>query len=489
MTRENVSRYAGLAQKHAAANGLRAAVVLAMVDVESWGRPEAVNLSGAAGLMQVKPVFFKEAIHAAAEAAGIQDHAARDDETLLMHPEVGIAVGCRHMGWCVRDCGSEERGLARYHTNSCDAGDHQDSGGTKTRVYVARVMALVPEYAAWLDGDTNKQKRGLDIIKHEVLAYGRVAPPPITVRTISPTLNTAHNRLGPRRKVGVCRHRMQGSLRGTDGYFRGDARNRALTDFGIGGPWDGSDDGVVYQWVPGDADYSPWANGVADHLEGDGIAFVRVMGLNAVNRDLRSIELSDGGNINAPYGPTHTADQWAANVQLTAYVFDQAEVPYHAYPLNPTYGIVTELEHWEFSSKQCPFPEVRGMTPLFQDAVRAVLKSAQTGINAGPSVPPPVPTVPVVPFNEEANQAFLKDRFGTITRRGAAGASVRVVFDPKGVVSNAWLHRAMEEDTWPSIESWEVTTGRTDVSFSNGWLLLWDGAAWRWAGRSEEETE
>ena len=70
------------------------------------------------------------------------------------------------------------------------------------------------------------------------------------------------------------------------------------------------------------------------------------LGIAAVNRDLRSIELSDGGEIVNPYGPEATPRQFAAHVALVARIFDQAEVPWDQFPLNPQVGVVTYLEHW-----------------------------------------------------------------------------------------------------------------------------------------------
>jgi hypothetical protein len=181
------------------------------------------------------------------------------------------------------------------------------------------------------------------------LVFGRVPVPESLelhdIVTAGP--NRAFDRLGSRRDLGTCTHRMVGSLRGTHGYFQGEARDRALTDFGIGGPWDGELDGAIYQWVPKGAEIAPWANGPANDLDGDGIAFVQALGIAPVNRDLRSIELSDGGDINRPYGAQATPKQFAAHVALVARIFDQAEVPWDQFPLNPHAGVVTYLEHWD----------------------------------------------------------------------------------------------------------------------------------------------
>lgn len=121
---------------------------------------------------------------------------------------------------------------------------------------------------------------------------------------------------------------MVGSLWGTDGWFRRGAASTGLTDYGIGGSTDGEEwDGVIFRWndprgkratiymkegrylkrkSPGaeamtvSANRSGWANGGSDGLEGDGPLFVRTLGVSAINRDLVSIERSDGGDTSTP---------------------------------------------------------------------------------------------------------------------------------------------------------------------------------------------
>ena len=178
------------------------------------------------------------------------------------------------------------------------------------------------------------------------LTFGRV-PLPERLELfdiVSDGPNRAFDRLGPRRDLGACTHRMVGSLLGTHRYFQGEARERSLTDFGIGGPWDSELDGAIYQWIPRGLAIAPWANGPANDLEGDGVAFVQALGIEAVNRDIRSIELSDGGDVDNPYGPEETPKHFAAHAALVAYLFDRAEVPWDQFPYNPHVGLVTYLD-------------------------------------------------------------------------------------------------------------------------------------------------
>jgi hypothetical protein len=106
---------------------------------------------------------------------------------------------------------------------------------------------------------------------------------------------------GPRQGqiVGTCHHTMVGFLRGTDSFFH-DPTIDALTDYGIGGPWDGDDfDGVIFEWIDPASQIVPHANGVVGELQapfGDGQPFLDTFGLGGVNRRLRSIETSDGSD-------------------------------------------------------------------------------------------------------------------------------------------------------------------------------------------------
>jgi hypothetical protein len=220
------------------------------------------------------------------------------------------------------------------------------------------------------------------------LTFGRVLHPPFVNRDIPSAQTTAWDDLGPRRPLGVCWHSMVGTLWGTDAYFRG---GPALTDYGIGGATDGSRwDGVILRWNDPRGRRSPWANGGSDGLEGDGPLFVRTLGVDAINRDLVSIERSDGGEVSTPLSPK----QAASLCLLTAYWFDQAHVPWDRFPLNPAHGVVTHMLHLEFATKGCPFAPVVERVAELQDRVRALLKTAQTGEPGKAPVRPPKPVRP-----------------------------------------------------------------------------------------------
>lgn len=331
------------------------------------------------------------------------------------------------------------------------------------------------------------------------LVFGRVTIPDnlIVHDIVSDGPNTAFDHLGPRRDLGTCTHRMVGSLLGTNGYFSGEARNRSLTDFGIGGPWDGDLDGTIYQWVPAGADIAPWANGPANDLEGDGVALVQALGIDAVNRDLRSIELSDGGDTNNPYGPVETPKQFNAHVHLVARIFDRAEVPWDQFPYNPSAGVVTYLEHWEIGPKKCPFPPVRAQTTNTQAAIRGLMKMHQTGVGTKPEPVPGGPPAGIVPYSATLDQTFLRDRWGAPHREYRNG-TLAIAPDgrfktypwyPGWVPCSAWLARAREENEFPRPGNWTtfptITKGSPTsyIEFEGGWVLLHfdDKRGWRWA--------
>jgi hypothetical protein len=81
------------------------------------------------------------------------------------------------------------------------------------------------------------------------LTFGSVPHPPFVDRLIPDNQNSAWDDLGSRRPVGVCQHSMEGTLWGTDAFFRLGPFSAGLTDYGIGGATDGAEwDGVIFRW-------------------------------------------------------------------------------------------------------------------------------------------------------------------------------------------------------------------------------------------------
>ena len=296
------------------------------------------------------------------------------------------------------------------------------------------------------------------------LVFGRVPKPPIVERFIPDSQTGAWNYLGPRKVLGVCQHSMVGGQISTDRWFRNGVPSpthiaQGLTDYGIGNSTDGPElDGVIWQWNdpfggahPGvSANRAGWASGGSDGLEGDGPMFVRTLGVNAINRDLASIERSDGGNINTPMSPK----QFESICALTAWLFDQAKVPWDQFPFNPHTGCVTHMLHFEFATKACPFDPIRSNIQVIQDKVRAILKQYQTEVAQPAPSPEPVPDPNPTPQPKPEwpngwTTAELTKQFGKITQIDTRGGyddikTKQLVFDKNGPISNAWVQRCVK---------------------------------------------
>ena len=280
------------------------------------------------------------------------------------------------------------------------------------------------------------------------------------------------------------------ALWGTDTYFRTGAK--ALTDYGIGGSTDGPNwDGVILRWNDPLGRRSGWANGGSDGLEGDGPLFVRTLGITAINRDLVSIERSDGGDIETPMSPK----QFEAICQLSAYWFDQAKVPWNSFPLNPNVGsgIVTHMLHREFATKGCPWAAVADQIDRIQNRIRAILKAAQTDSDQiPPTVSPPTPPLPDHDWWPQGyDVAKLRNQFGGLIRHDPTGITRIFGFDSTGAISNAWLARGVADRLdvaqLPAARDWWVHQRGTDapleiITFDRGWVLIRNdsGRAWRW---------
>jgi hypothetical protein len=281
------------------------------------------------------------------------------------------------------------------------------------------------------------------------ITFGNVPHPPFTDRYIPDSENRAWDDLGPRRALGVCQHSMIGSLSGTDKWFRYPRSDgkwpTGLTDYGIGGSTDGALDGVIWRWNDPLGRRSGWASGGSDGLEGDGPAFVGALGVNAINRDLVSIERSDGGVISTPM----SAKQFESICQLTAHWFDRAKVPWDKFPVNPHYGIVTHMLHKEFATKDCPFPAVYNRITEIQDRIRAILKQYQEA---------EVTPVPSVVYPEGMDQGVAEYLFGT-------------AFNPNGQVSKRWMERGKATGAWPLLREVKKIDDRTYYQFGDGWTL------------------
>src|SRR6188768_1682569 len=218
------------------------------------------------------------------------------------------------------------------------------------------------------------------------LTFGKVPHPGYQDRQIWKKEGVGMNNLGKRTVKGVSWHRILGSLWGTDGYFRSPTV-AALTDYGVGvtatdGP---SHDGEILRWNDPLGYQSGWASGTySSYAYGDGELFVNKYGINAINRDRASIEIS--GSQDTPLSPKAKK----AISDITAYWADQYQIPWDQFPNSPQDGFSFVCWHEEFGpdngQKKCPFGVVKDATPELIEMTKAILKQYQT--EAVKPVPP-----------------------------------------------------------------------------------------------------
>jgi hypothetical protein len=254
------------------------------------------------------------------------------------------------------------------------------AGTARTVADLEGTWATDKEYAekiAWrVEGIRNADDTRPDPPAGDIV-FGKCPRPAWVDRQIPDRNNWAWNDLGPRGLRGITYHRMLGTLWGTDGWFRGGGGGSGLTDFGVD-----NNTGEMLLWNdylgrPGKG-ISPnragWASGPWENPPGDGRALVAKYGVNAINRDLVSIEIA--GNYDSPIKPP----AYREIVRLSAYLADQAKIPYTDYPYNPHTGLVFTYTHNEFQNhKACPGHVVLGQVDTIIRETAAYMKIFQTG--------------------------------------------------------------------------------------------------------------
>lgn len=298
------------------------------------------------------------------------------------------------------------------------------------------------------------------------IVYGNVKKPPVIMRLIPDVQTGAWDYLGPRKPIGIVSHTDVGTKESDDRWFRRGAQSTGLTDFVVGR------DGTIFQWndpwgkehwvklyvdkngwtVYSDtgqtyrvsANRAGWANGGSDGLEGDGPIFVRTRGINAINRDLVSIEREDKGH---PHTEPFDGPQFSQFCKLVAWIYDQIQVPWDRFPVNPNLAqaIVTYFFHMEFATKGCPWEQVMEKINETQNTIRGILKAGQVSEASTPIDPPnpPDPDHDWLPVGWTPE--LLDKQFGTLTRRKVDGTVIRSGFSMKGIISNAWIQRGIAE--------------------------------------------
>ena len=201
------------------------------------------------------------------------------------------------------------------------------------------------------------------------------------------------NDLGPRNIKGVTFHRMVGALRGTDSYFRM-PNISSYTDYGIATKTsDPGMEGTICLWNYPWGRRAPWASGPVSAPYGDGLAMVQKYGINAVNRDVISLEIGGTNEVIDDF-------TWSEIIWFTAYWADQCKIPWTTFPHNPCTGFSFLFFHEEFTygtGKRCPFQYFKDNINRVVTDVKEVLRKYQEGIVAAP-LPTPAPApAPVEP--------------------------------------------------------------------------------------------
>lgn len=239
-------------------------------------------------------------------------------------------------------------------------------------------------------------------------------PDGITERLIPDSDTGAWDNLGQRTIKGITLHRMQGTLWGTDNWFRrGNGISDGLTDYGIDNltgemlQWNdptGAAHLVTYDNYH-DAKVGPnragWASGPVKDPYGDGAAFVAKYGIDAVNRDRVSIEI--GGWFLQPGEPSSHEDPvaeiaWERVAQFCAHFAHDAGIPWDKYPIVPADGFSFLCWHQEFTigtGKVCPGKTVMDGTDALIARTQDIMKSAQTaGAPSATTTTTPQPAAP-----------------------------------------------------------------------------------------------
>jgi hypothetical protein len=123
--------------------GIDSALLMAVIDVESGGNPQAVSPKGATGLMQLMP-----------------DTGLRHGASNLFDPRQNVAAGARYLKALTRQFGELPLALAAYNAGE---GAVQKYGGqippyVETMSYVPKVIARYETYRAMTAGNGSLQE-------------------------------------------------------------------------------------------------------------------------------------------------------------------------------------------------------------------------------------------------------------------------------------------------------------------------------------------
>jgi hypothetical protein len=251
--------------------------------------------------------------------------------------------------------------------------------GTTQAQYVAKVRSLV----ATMSGTTPAPKP--EPVPRDIIDPWRPYPYPKMVDLLvsKPYEGAGFDRGAFRRPQirGFCTHITDGG--GQIEFIRdlfstgGERATDALTDLVIGR--DGRI-GLLNDWRDPNrgGTRAGWANGGADGLEGEGVAFYRKYPY--INTTLVSCE-----HI-ATAGQGWTDAMIASTIEIRTAIFQELKVPWDQYPMQG--GVSVEQQHRNFATKSCPAdPYISSIDAVVRREVKAKLKAWQ----GGQETPAPAP--------------------------------------------------------------------------------------------------
>lgn len=241
------------------------------------------------------------------------------------------------------------------------------------------------------------QSTGVSTVPALNMTQDLIPLPTVITKVILDSENMAWDNIGPKLVKGFVLHRQLGTNDGTDQYFRTMAnaqttRAGGLTEFG-----QRATGGEIFLWNSPlgfagqgfSANRSPWASGVYNvhgDAYGDGLAFVRKYGVNAVN------EYQVAWEIDGFYDDPWSDAAQAESAQACAHYAHNYGIQWDQFPIHPDDGFSFVRWHQELTGpaeKICPGPVVMNATPAWIERTRAIMKTAQTGAT--------VPTTPAKP--------------------------------------------------------------------------------------------
>lgn len=228
--------------------------------------------------------------------------------------------------------------------------------------------------------------------------------------------------LGQRTVKGLVLHRSLGTFQSNIAFFDS-ACCPALTDWQVN-----HETGELMLFNDPLGRVSGWANGTWNGAWGDGLAFGNKYGIDAVNRDETSIEIT--GYENDPV----CAAAWEAIAQLNAHYAHDYGITWDQFPIAPWDGFSFDRWHQELtrgSGKLCPWGVVMDGTDAMIARTKEIMKAAQTSGTATPVPPAPKPVKYVTPAPVKGlpNLATLDPNAALPDYKDAEGANYQTVYD------------------------------------------------------------